>query len=107
MKYQTIQELETHAKLASLKDSIHKIPDVLGTMVIRELKVYIHNQKQVIEQLKFMIDKHSHLEEYEECRDYQSMQRIQELQVYRLERILIGLPAFEPPKNDVLDGGHS
>lgn len=103
MKSQIIQEPEMIEKLDSLKDSIDRIPNILGTMVVKELRKYIDNQRQVIEQLQFMIDKHVHKEEYEVCADYSRMKKIQEMQVFRLERIIIGLPAFEPPKMNIAD----
>lgn len=69
--------------------------------IVSELQKYVNNQKQVIEQLGFMVDKHTYEEEYELCAEYTKMKNIQEMSVYRLERILQGLSAFEEPINSV------
>lgn len=63
-----------------------------------ELRKYILNNNQVLEQMEFMIDKHAHAEEYEQCEEYKKMKSTLARQNHHLKRILQGLPAFEETK---------
>lgn len=68
-----------------------------------ELRAYILNSEQVIQQIQFTIDKHTHTEEYEECAQYKNMKSIVERQTYQLKRVLQGLPAFEESKSMIIN----
>lgn len=61
----------------------------------KELLIYIYQQRQMVQQIQFLIDKHAHKEEFEICAEYNRMKHVQELNINRLVRISKGLPAFE------------
>lgn len=69
-----------------------------SNIVEEELRKYIKNQKQVIEQLKFEIDKitpDSSPNEMRQAARFQIDIRIHELAIHRMERIADGFPAFD------------
>ena len=63
--------------------------------IIAELKKYIKNEKEVAEALAPFIEKYSEEGNYIKATEFKVGKALHEMNAYRLQRIVAGLPAFE------------